>query len=460
MATASNLNPVLQGLPFAAPNTNGSIPSSTTGSIPNGSTASSAAPSSGQPNRNAGTTSGQAAPASTRPGMIGQTGQSGKIMTTLTAFGYTFRMNELIDDIEVNQQLLTDGLMARIRTQMRDADFKDMRAIEDAYIATAFENRFHPIKDYFASLPAWDGHSRIAELSTYIRDSHTMIPDAHGQLHTVFHLWSKRWLIGAVAKIYGSAQNPMLVLDGKQDIGKSSFAKWLTSGIGGKYYSERPLNLSDKDMLVELLSTLVWEVGELGNTMRKADVEALKAFITMNQVTVRPAYARKKLQAPAVASLIGTVNSDGAGFLNDPTGSRRFLCITIERINFDYERDIDINLLWSEALHRYHAGEPWRLAPCEKAAQRTINEDYEVPDPYEALLRKHFIFTGDSNDFLTTNDIREHLESINKLPKNNLKATQMELAKAIKRIGLRKDRSPGSARYRPYVIYGIVPKNP
>lgn len=295
------------------------------------------------------------------------------------------------------------------------------------------------------------------ELSTNIHDVHPIIQDHSGKDQTVFYLWFKRWAIGAIAKVFEAAQNPMLVLDGPQDLGKSSFVKWLVSGIGEQYYSERPLNLADKDMLVELLTQFVWEISEFGHALRKADVEQLKAFVTMGTVTVRPSYARRALRRPATASLVGTINSDGGGFLNDPTGSRRFLCITLDRINFNYQNSIDINQLWAEVLDLYRSGEPWQLAPSEKLQRQAINEQYEVQNPYEALLRKYFLLTNKDSDFMTTNDMREHLEDWGKLPKGNIRATQMALASAAKRCNLKKERR-SSYGSQEYVIIGIQPK--
>jgi predicted P-loop ATPase len=62
-------------------------------------------------------------------------------------------------------------------------------------------------------------------------------------------------------------------------------------------------------------------------------VEALKWFLTLETVTVRRPYGHFDLDKPALASFIGTVNDDGAGFLTDVTGNRRFRPTSLTTIN-------------------------------------------------------------------------------------------------------------------------------
>jgi hypothetical protein len=55
----------------------------------------------------------------------------------------------------------------------------------------------------------------------------------------------------AVAKVYTGSQNPMMVWDGGQGIGKSTLAHWIGSGLPG-YFIEGPINVSDKDSDIRL----------------------------------------------------------------------------------------------------------------------------------------------------------------------------------------------------------------
>src|SRR3989304_8724633 len=123
-------------------------------------------------------------------------------LAALATLGYSFRLNILDDTVEVNESPLTDILIAQIRTRMRDIGYiKYLGAMEDAYTTVAANNPYHPIKAYLESLK-WDGKPYIDTLATYFTDT-----------QGIFGLWLKKWLVRAVGKVYGQAQNYMFVLE-------------------------------------------------------------------------------------------------------------------------------------------------------------------------------------------------------------------------------------------------------
>jgi hypothetical protein len=317
-------------------------------------------------------------------------------LQALRMLGYTFKLNMCSHDIEVNGKKITDPLRAVIANHMRDGGFESRQRIEDAYLEEAWNNRYHPIREYLLNLK-YDGGSHIETLATYFQDE-----------YNVFHIWLRRWLIGAVAKTMAAEQNRMLVLDGPQNIGKSEFAKWLCSGMP-EYFYEGPINTDDKDSWKRLMQTWIWEVGELGSTTRKADREALKAFLTTREVTVRKAFDKFDTQGPAMASFIGTVNNE-AGLLNDPTGSRRFMVAKLTNIIWDYKKDVDVDQVWAEAVTLYLDGEPWNLTPDERQKANEINEEYETDNPLEGLLKKYFrVDAMDMSLWIPSTDIMQTL---------------------------------------------------
>jgi predicted P-loop ATPase len=93
----------------------------------------------------------------------------------------------------------------------------------------------------------------------------------------------RRWLINYVGRVFDQVQSPMLVLESPQRRGKSFFVRWLASALP-EYFIEGPIIPDDRDCLFRLASGFLWECSELGATVRKSDVEALKSFITLNGV--------------------------------------------------------------------------------------------------------------------------------------------------------------------------------
>jgi hypothetical protein len=374
--------------------------------------------------------------------------KSADYINALAKLGYTFRMNECNDAVEVNGESLSDALRAKVRTEMRDEGFEYVHVMEDVCTTSAYQNRYHPIREYLNNL-VWDGEDHIERLAVgYLFDQHPTIEYSNGLARSVTYVWLLRWLIGAVAKVLDGEQNMMLVFDGRQDIGKSYLARWLGSPMPS-YFVEGPLNPDDKDTALRLISTWIWEVAELGSTTRRADREALKHAITAKEWTVRPPYGRSDIKKPALASMIGTINNE-AGFLNDPTGNRRFLVATLQEIDWGYTA-IDVNQIWAQAVAMYRNGEPVRLLPVEKAMQRQLNGGYELDDPMEDWLQQHFDLTGDSNDFLPTAAIVDLLQS--RGMRGTTKALSMQFSATALRLGLEKGRRDGQRGPRGY--FGI-----
>ena len=341
-------------------------------------------------------------------------------MAALKSLGLEFRLNLLDDSIEVNGKLLTDNLIGNINPRMRDIGYHKRLDIYEAILIAAGENCYHPVKAYLESLK-WDGRQHINQLASYFKDT-----------HGIFGLWLRKWLVGAVAKVYEPAQNPMLVLDGAQGKGKSHFAAWLCPLE--RHFVEGAIQPDNNDHHLRLAKTWIWEVSELGATTRKADREALKSFITQKEINARKPYGRFPIQKPAMASFIGTVN-DEAGFLNDPTGSRRFLVCTLTDIRWGYSKQININDIWAEANHLYRTGYSWRLSPEEQQLQADINENYEVDEPLVSEVQTYYEITREPTDFVSYKDILT-LMDLSHLEKRNT----MRLAQAMKRLRLEKGK--------------------
>jgi hypothetical protein len=359
---------------------------------------------------------------------------SSEYVASLTALGHNFRFNELTQDVEVNSMAMTDILAAQIRSQMRDVGYNNMRAIEDAYVAAASENTYHPIKDYLDSLH-WDGVDHIGELADCLQDNH----DKFNNGDSVARRFLQRWLIGSVGKVFAQEQVAMLVLEGGQNLGKSRLVHWLASPLPA-YFVEGPIDPDDKDCHIRLMSRWIWEVSELGATTRRADIEALKSFITQRHVTVRKPYGKHDVRAPAVCSLIGTLNDTGAGFLNDSTGSRRSMTISLARIDWSYGDRIDVNQVWAQAVALFRTGESPSLTEEERKMQSAINATFESVDPVEDVLMMQFEIDPSQTTWFTPS------AEILRIIDETLKGTSVVHAHAI--AAILKKRGLAAARKR------------
>jgi len=372
---------------------------------------------------------------------------SGLLIKELERLGYTFRLNLMDDSLEVCGKPITDPLKSKMRVGLRDLGYnRHLTAAEDAYLAHGYDNSYHPIQDYLDNLQ-WDGLPHIHMLSNYFTET----KNGCNANQPVFEIFFNRWLVGSVAKALDAHQNAMLVFDGPQGIGKSHFVRWLASCFAPQFFIEKSINPNDKDDEVRLISKVIWEVAELGSTARKADREALKHFISMRQVTVRKPYGHYDVYKPALANLIGTINNE-AGFLSDPTGNRRFLVCTIDKINWDYMQKIDIDQVWAEAVSKYKTGQESEVITDEEIElQKCLNEKYMIDDPFIiGLQQKCNADSGNtSTSWASSNDILIHLGY--DPPR---RADTMALGSAAKKLGLKKGYGGHNNKVRGY--FGIT----
>ncbi len=352
-------------------------------------------------------------------------------MRAMKSAGWTFQQNEANYDIELNGMPINEALMAIIYTSLFEKGYRERRTAQDCWITLGFQNSYHPVLDYLDRLE-WDGEDHIETLASYFSDK-----------NGVFEQWITRWLIGAVARVAAyprGQQNRMLVLDGKQNLGKSYFVRWLADDVPDLHL-EGAINPEDKDDSIRLMSVWLWEVAELGSTFRKADREALKFFISKEKVQVRKSYGRIDTRRPAMSSFVGTINNE-AGFLSDPTGSRRFMVSTLTTIDWNYATEVDVSQVWAQAYALFKKGEPWHLTKEEAIMAADLNTDYEIENPIEDYLLRNFKvdpIQKDDDWFLPTINILDILRTSGNISGNDRFAA-MQIGAALKKRGCEKER--------------------
>jgi hypothetical protein len=364
---------------------------------------------------------------------------------TLGRLGYKFRLNLCDDHLEVNGEQISDWKASEIRASMRALGFKHPQEIEDAYMAYAGRNGYHPVKEYLQGC-RYDGGQHIEALAKCFTDEYQMIDT-----------WLIKWLVGSIAKVMGNHQNRMLVLDGPQGVGKSSFVKWLAGGIPFYFHEGSIDTFNRKDTEVKLMSTWIWEVGELGGTMQKAEMNALKAILSQTWVKVRKAYGRHEVNKPAMASFIGTINNE-AGFLNDFTGSRRYMVSKITKIDWSYTQ-LRVDDIWAQAMFLYQNGYQWTLDDGERSFSDEINDVYTVEDPTQAAILKYFeIDSNEQGWFFSTLDIAMTIEEKG-LHYGSSNAAMMAVGRALAALGLTRARLGPKNGKREMGYRGIKPKS-
>ena len=243
---------------------------------------------------------------------------------------------------------------------------------------------YDPIGDYLDHLPAWDGQNHIAKLFSRIPG---ITSEQQGFLAT--------WLRSAVAhwrqmdSLHGNECVPTLI--GAQGCGKTTFYHRLLPPELRQYYLDH-LNLSNKfDKEMALTNNLLVNLDEL-DAIRPSQHAALKQTLSKNKVNSRPIYGTSQEDRPRYASFVATTNNPHP--LTDPTGSRRYICITIPRGQYiDNTGELDYGQLYAQVVHELEvAHTPYWFSNDEVKRIQELNQDYmqqkDLAEMAEACFRK------------------------------------------------------------------------
>lgn len=376
---------------------------------------------------------------------------SERIEDDLREWGYKLWLNDLDDSVWNGDQRFDDIGEAILRMQAYDAGYGEdgiLSALDSAVKAFAAQNRRHPLREYLGAL-TWDGQDHIGKLASYIGDNHAPLEYGDGTRRGVFEAFLRRWLVGSVAKIHNDQSaamaNFVLTLAGHQSLGKSHLARWLCPLDA--YFIEQGVHPDSKDSSLRRMAAWVWEIAELGATTRRADVEALKSFVTAATVTERRPYGRFDLVKPAIASYLGTINDDGAGFLSDATGNRRFVVVDLVRIDWAYATEVDPVQLWAQAVALWRTNpKAYVLTPEETAFRDRNNEEHSEHDPIADMI--DHCFEKSTDGFVRSTRMLETLRTYAGMSRGNDKAQGKDVARALrKHWGIVGKRSNGATWY-------------
>ncbi len=325
-------------------------------------------------------------------------------------------MNDFIEN-----SMLRECLKGRIKTNL-----SSLRNL----LYSDFCELFNPFEDYFFNLPTYD------EKTDYITELANTITT------TKQDLWQqcfKKWLVAMVGCVLDEKviNHTVIVFSGKQGLGKTTWVEKLVPKQLKEYLFSGTINPNNKDTLVQLAECMLINLDELEN-LNRSEIGSLKEIITKTQIRMRKAYGHNNETMPRRASFAGSVNT--AQFLNDSTGSRRFLCFELEGIK--YQHDVDINLAFSQALFLFKSGFRFWFDQEEIKSITVNNEQYQLHSPEEELLLTWFepCEREKATAFINASQIAAKLSEKAKI--NITDGTINKLGKALKKhnfIRLKKD---------------------
>ena len=299
------------------------------------------------------------------------------LLTMGIHFSYDlFRRRYRVGDYALKEQFgeSIDYAILVLRTHITEKLGFDPRSyIEPAVFRLCLENAFNPVLDYLDGLK-WD---RKPRLDTWLM---TYLGTTEGTLNRVF---GRKVLIAAVrrARKPGTKFDPMLVLEGEQDTGKSSAVKILA---GDFYRDEEIISKSNKEAQELTCGVWLYEMSELVG-LSKRDVEHVKNFLSRTHDSARGVWGRKLEDQPRTCVFIGTCNR--SDYLSDDTGNRRFWPVPTGKIDLDgLARDRD--QLWAESSMAEAAGEALTIDRELRSEAAILANSRLADDPWDQILAK------------------------------------------------------------------------
>ena len=239
----------------------------------------------------------------------------------------------------------TDADEAQMRLYLRRNydDLNCQQLIGDMTLEMCLNNSFNVVKKFFESLPKWDGVKRAETLFV----DFLKVPDTPYAREVTLN-----WLTAAVARIYnpGCRYQTALVLHGNQKIGKS----YIIERLGGNWYLDLTENVDDPHAEDAVTKGWIVEIKEM-SAMRKAEINAVKAFIERRVDLRRRAYEKKA--RPIARHCVFAITVNDSEFLRDTTGNRRYMILHSDLSMFGYVEgltDEHVQQIWAEVYHHYN----------------------------------------------------------------------------------------------------------
>ena len=334
--------------------------------------------------------------------------------------------NSCVSSCSPQWESISDRIVNTLWSQMSSVlrvNIQDVyRVIESDYVPV-----FNPFVEYLESLPEWHegDHDYIADLAATVKikgeQEHIESPQADSSLFTLrsslpsqeadsslftlpsslpsqeadFSLFTfpyslKKWLVGMVAGWISEdvVNNVILVFIGEQGAYKTTWFNYLLPPQLKQYfYTKTNANRMTRDDLLTLAQYGLVCCEEL-DTMRPAELNQLKAAVTMPSIDERAAYAHFHEHRKHIASFCGTGNN--VSFLSDPTGNRRWLPFEVESIVSPRDHPFCYDGIYSQALALYKSGFTFWFTKEEIQEQNRHNRKFETPRLEHELVDLYF----------------------------------------------------------------------
>ena len=336
--------------------------------------------------------------------------KSSSLMQEVTAFltsRYRFRFNVLTEETEVADVAnnIPDTHLRYTKVDERWMNTLSMEAIETGidcwdrdiqrFVRSRRISEYHPFTAYFEQLPEWDGTDRVSALARRVSDNPVWVNSFHRWMLGLSAQWMQFWSDTNNANSANRANSinransvaPLLV-SSRQGLGKSTFCRLLMPDALKAYYTESYDLGSPASAEAKLAACGLINLDEF-DKLSASKMPLLKNLMQASALNIRKAYKRSASALPRIASFIGTSNRED--LLVDRTGSRRFLCVSLEHA-IDCTTPVEYEQLYAQLKAELQSGERSWFNKEEEQAIQQHNALFYKHIPEEEVFRLCFRF--------------------------------------------------------------------
>ena len=350
---------------------------------------------------------------------------------------YTLRHNVVTAKLEIKRigqdcyEPMTDYIENSIFRQLHKSNIYVSMSKLRSILQSDFCTRYDPFQEYFDSLPQWD------ETTDYIQQLAETISTTDDEL---WQRCFKKWIVAVVASLIDPkvVNHTAIIFSGAQGIGKTTWMEKLCLGVLRPYLFSGTINPNNKDTLIHLAECMLINMDELEN-MNRTEIGTLKEIITKSAIRIRRSYGHNNESLTRRASFMGSVNT--SQFLNDSTGSRRFLCFEVTDIQ--YQHSVDLSRVYAQAISLWKSGLRFYFDKEEVGQISENNEKYQIRTTEEELLLAWFqpVALSEANCFLSATQVISKLADKSRITISN--GSLISLGKALKKHGFTKTKKGG-----------------
>lgn len=238
----------------------------------------------------------------------------------------------------------------------------------------------------------------------------------------------------------------VLTLQGNTNVGKTT---WVSKLVDDTVYDHlligHTLNLHDETNIKKVLEHVIVELGELGATYKKSDIDAIKNFISAPENAINVKFLARAEKNRRTTVFVSTVNE--FSFLQDSTGNSRFMCLSVTKCDIFHK--IDMQQLYAQVLDyaRKNINESYFLSEEEAKLQTTINETMEVMSPFEEKIYDVFDLDSDKREIIM--NATNILQAIGYNQQFIKKAHTNEISKILDKMEFRRHNKAPRGWYMP-----------